>query len=848
MRLHALALAGALLLSSSAAAQMGDQEGEEQPPLPPELVVPPAPALSPADELASFRVEPGFRVELVAAEPLVRDPVRIAWDERGRLWVVEMRGFMPDVDGNGEHAPVGSIAVLEDTDGDGRMDRRTVFLDQLVLPRGVVPCRGGALVLAPPELLFCRDADGDGRADEIEVVDTGLEGIYSPEHAPNGLLWSLDGAFHNARADWSYRFADDAWVRERTAGGGQWGIAQDDTGRMFFNTNSMPLFADLFASRYAIRNPNLGTASGVAAQLTRDVSLRPLRMNPGVNRGYRPATLDDEFRLAHYTAACSPWVLRGDAFPASHRGDAFVCEPAANLVKRFELTDAGLAIRAEPSAGPGEFLASTDERFRPVDLRDGPDGNLYVVDFYRGVIQHRIFVTSWLRAQIEARGLEEPIGLGRIWRVVPKAGAGAPGPDLVQASWTELVATLAHPSGWWRDQAQRLIVEEGHYDEDARELLVAALSELDEPLGRLHALWALHGIDAVGKDDVLRALGDADPRVLSAAVRIAEPWLAAGADDVLARVAGLARAPHARLRHQVLLSLGAARTPAADVHLARLLGRDAGTPERRSAVISGLFGRELPFLERLLGEEAWREPAPGRDLALRLLARCVVREGRGDHIATLLERVATRATGPAWQLEALVEGALAGRSPGPDGRPSFLRVDQRPEALERLASTPYENLAARARVLVDSVAWPGKPGTEESEVRPLDDAERARFARGREIYAEVCTSCHYTSGGGGPGVAPPLRGSEWVLGPKARLTRIVLHGLNGPLVVAGSEWDLDMPALSASDDDLAAVLTYVRREWGHRADPLAPAEVRAVREREATREDPWTAEELQAFD
>jgi mono/diheme cytochrome c family protein/glucose/arabinose dehydrogenase len=838
----------ALCCGAPASAQMGDRAGEEQPPLPPELVVPAAPALAPEDELASFQVAAGFRVELVAAEPLVHDPVRIAWDERGRLWVVEMRGFMPDVDGAGEDAAVGSIAVLEDDDGDGRMDRRTVFLDELVLPRGVAPCRGGALVMTPPDLLFCRDTDGDGRADDIQVVDTGLEGIYSPEHAPNGLLWSLDGAFHNARADWSYRFVGGAWVRERTAGGGQWGIGQDDTGRFFYNTNSTPLFADYFPSHYAIRNPNHGRAAGVAVRLTGDHSVRPIRMNPGVNRGYREVTLDEEFRLAFYTAACSPWVLRGDAFPETHRGDVFVCEPSGNLVKRYELEDRGLGIVAEPDAGPHEFLASTDERFRPVDLRDGPDGNLYVADLYRGVIQHRIFVTSWLRAQVEARGLEQPTGLGRIWRVVPESGAGAPGPDLVEATWTELVATLAHPSGWWRDQAHRLLVEEGPGEPDARELLAEALRGMDAPLGRLHALTALGAIDALSRADVLWALEDGDARVLTAAVRAAELWLAAGDGEVLERVAALAVSADARLAHQVLLSLGEARTRAADAWLARLLGEDASTPERRAAVLSGLFERELPFLERLLSDDGWREPAVGRDLALRLLARCVAREGRGDRLAILLDLVATRAEGPGWQLEALIEGTLAGRPTGPDGQPTFLRLEHEPEALAAILATSYENLAPRAAVLADNVAWPGKPGTEASEVRALTDDERARFARGRQIYAEICTACHLSNGGGAPGLAPPLKHSEWVLGPKERAARIVLHGLNGPMLVNGTEWNLDMPAYSASDEDLAAILTYVRREWGHGAEPVSPDEVRIVREGDGRRARAWTAAELEALE
>ena len=337
--------AAALALTSPATGQAGDRAGEEQPALPTELRLP-APAPLEADaERETFAVPPGIRVELVAAEPLVVAPVAMAFDGDGGLWVAEMRGYMPDVDGTAEDAPIGQVARLTDVDGDGRMDRRTVFLDGLVLPRALLPTRDGLLCIAPPELLFARDTDGDGVADERRVIATGMGGIESPEHAINGLVPGIDNWIRVANAPRRFRFSPDGprgphvwasgvtrlahgWIEARTSGGGQWGLSFDDEGRCFYNTNSQSLYADLIPSWYAVRNPHLGRAAGVLVRVVHDETVRPSRPNPGVNRGYREGLLREDGTLSRFTAACSPFVHRGAAL-ASFRGDAFVCEPAA---------------------------------------------------------------------------------------------------------------------------------------------------------------------------------------------------------------------------------------------------------------------------------------------------------------------------------------------------------------------------------------------------------------------------------------------------------------------------------------------------------------------------------------
>jgi mono/diheme cytochrome c family protein/glucose/arabinose dehydrogenase len=852
-----LAVCAALLgpwlsAAASAAPQAGDDPKEHQPPLPPEFALPPAPVLSPEEALQTFVLPRGFSIELVAAEPLVRDPVAFSFAPDGRLWIAEMCGYMNDLAGSGEGEPSGAIVVLADEDGDGRMDARTVFADGLVLPRALALTRGGVLVIAPPELLFLEDTDDDGIADRRTVLERGHAGLASPEHAINGLLPTLDNAFACANVPWRYVYKENKFQREATSGGGQWGISQDDRGRLFYDYNSDPLRYDALPSRYLARNPDAGAPRGTNLQVVQDLSVRPSRTTPGVNRGYRPGFLV-EGKLKEATAVCSPWIFRGGTFESPYAGAAFVCEPAANLVLAYALDDdagalAGHALRHGGADGEElDFLTSTDERFRPVALCDGPDGALYIADMYRGLIQHRLFVTTFLKQQVEARGLEQPIAHGRIWRVRRTA---APRPEplaLGDAAWADLAAALSSDNGWVRDRVQQIFVEEGAEELKAKTALRNLLAGDAPPLARVHALWALAGMRALQPELVLAALSHADPRVREAALRAGEPF--ASDARILARWLELARDPKSGLRTQVLLSLGELHTPRAEQALADLLLENAPSPIERFAALTSLARREVPFLSDLLERRDFDADRPGRAPLVRELAACVARSSSDVGMGLVLDQIvdARRLT---WQREALIAGLLDGRSPASPGRPAGLRFVEEPRALRtltRLVEQIGRDNAPSLTQLLDSISWPGHPLEGETPIRPLDAGERESFERGRTLFANVCSGCHQPTGLGMAGMAPPLRGSEWVHGRPEILARILVGGLTGPIRVKGDLWELDMPAVVATDEEIAGVLTYIRREWGHGADPVPLSVVTAARAACKSRTAPFTAAELEAL-
>ncbi len=835
------------LIDSLAFGQQGDKPGEEQ--RQPTFSIPAAPVLTPQGALKSFKLAPGFRIELVASEPLVSDPVAMAFDPDGRIWVVEMHGFMPNVDGKGEDAPVGRIVVLEDTDGDGRMDKSRGFLDGLVMPRAIALVRDGVLVAEPPKLWFCRDTNGDGKSDEKSEVANDYGNRANPEHTANGLLWSMDNWIYSANHTTRFRSFDGEWNRSPTAFRGQWGLSQDNFGRLFFDSNEDQLRCDLVPSAYLVRNPNYRNAIGLNYRVAKDQTVWPIRVNPGVNRGYRPGQLQVDGTLATFTAACGPVIYRGDNFPPEFQGNAFVCEPAGNLVRRNLLTEKDCAIAARNAYEKSEFLASTDERFRPVNAVNAPDGTLYVVDMYRGVLQHRIFVTSYLRKQIEARGLEKPIGLGRIYRLVHESRRPGPKPRMGKASSLELVEYLSHPNGWWRDTAQRLLVERADLTiaADLQKLAITG----NRPLGRLHALWTLDGMGALNLATAQSGLSDTHPKVKAAAIRLHEPFLKTGnRNKALANLLTQVGDENPDVQLQLAFTLGEAAEPKADDGMIAILQRAVGNAYVREAVLSGLVVRELEFLEKLLAHKEWSKTRPGRDEMLKGLAQCIFTGGKAKRVEGLFDLASQQPVDLAWRQLALLDGMLATAPVTTKGKPPIrakpIHFPAEPVAWAALQKSKSPAVRERLEKITALITWPGQPGyVSPPPIRPLTAEQEQRFETGKVLFEASCAQCHQPHGLGQEGLSPPLVDSEWVLGSDQRLARIVMHGVRGPINVKGRVYELDMPALGIFDDDqIAAILTYLRRAWDHGAAPVEPETVKKVRAETTGREEAWSEAEL----
>lgn len=473
-----------------------------------------APPLTPEDAIRSMVLEDGFEIKLVASEPLVQSPVAINFDEKGRIWVVEMEGYMPTAEGDGEDVPNGKIIILEDKDNDGIADERKVFLDSLLLPRALCLIDDGLLVAEPPYLWYFEIKD-DSPGKKILVDSNYTEG-GNVEAQSNGLYRALDNWIYSGGSNKRYRKVGNKWLTQHTHLRGQWGISQDDYGRLFYNNNSQNILGDFFPPSLGSNNTNQQRIAGFNEKIVSDVNVFPIRPTPGVNRGYQENVLDENLRLKTFTAGSGPVIYRGDLFGKEYENNAFVGEPAANLIKRNILTKNGLEISGEQAYEGKEFLASYDERFRPVTLYDGPDGALYVVDMYRGIIQHKLFLTEYLKGQIDQRSLEKPINYGRIYKVVPKKTKFTPVKFTIE--YKQLVALLDNENGWVRDKAQQLIIDNNLVA--AATLLKRNLKNLNKPITLIHSLWTLEGLNLLKSTDIIPLLNSNDRDIQAQALTI----------------------------------------------------------------------------------------------------------------------------------------------------------------------------------------------------------------------------------------------------------------------------------------------------------------------------------------
>lgn len=799
----------------------------EQKPFYLSLETPPAPELTPAEALDSFSIAPGFQIELVAAEPLVEDPVAIAWDEAGDMYVVEMRGFMPDAWGRGAEEPIGEVVRLTDTNADGRYDQREVLMDKLVLPRALAIVNEGLLVGEPPNLWLC-----PGRTGDIDCQNPVLVAEYgnqpgSVEHAENGLLLAIDNWLYSAKSDRRFRFRDGELVVERTLFRGQWGITQDDEGQLYYNTNSNLLLGDVYDAQPVIEAGNSG-APGLRIPVSRGDQVFSIRVNPGVNRAYVPGVLRSDGRLDKPTSASGMTVYRGDQFGPGHSNDVFVTEPAANVVVQLRLDSAGLQAKTEHVLYDDDrwekrdFLASTDERFRPVDVSVGPDGALYVVDMYRGIIQDQVFLTDQLRQHALSQGLDRPVGLGRVWRISRTDRPASEG--AVPAEAGALLKHLDHDNGWQRDTAQRLLVADESSGINGK---LRRLIRKGSTRQAVHALWTLEGRAALKRRDVLTALGREDASLSMAALRAGHGLLRRG------ELLSLVDSEDETISHHATLYVRPFNGEEAVLDkLIGMLNRHQGNDIREAGIRSALRGSEVQFLDLLTANG-------GDDRQVGFVAEMVTQAFRADRTlgAHFLERVAGLRSLP------LQEAILGG-----------LFEVTRVEGFERVVldaphplftDPPDEIWPAIAKTRL-GFTWEGDELV--ADLKPLSKIEQERREAGRRYYAERCSICHGADGAGIASAGPPLADSEWVTGPAERLLRIILHGLQGPITVKGETWDSVMPGHEAmpdfSDEVASGLMTHLNRAWGHRGRSIEPSFVGEIRDEEAERTDLWTAVEL----
>ena len=584
---------------------------------PPKAVVamraPDSPPLLPLESLRKIHLSPGFAVELVANEPLVLDPVAIDWSPDGRLWVVEMADYPMGLDGKGK--PGGRVRVLEDTDGDGRYDKQTLFADGLSFPTGLLTWRDGVIVTAAPEIIFLRDTDGDGKADSREVLVSGLlEG--NQQLRANGLRWGLDGWVYCAAGGHhrgygtgnkirstragkdvavgalDFRFRPDTGELEPESGPSQFGRNRDDWGHWFGTQNSRPLWHYVLADLYLRRNPHVA-----APDPTRQVVV-PL--NPKVWPVSSPEKRFHSFENAgHFTSACAGMIYRdellfGKSPPgAGNEIHAFTCEPFHNLVQRNVITQDGVTFAARRASGEerSDFFASEDRWCRPVMTRTGPDGALWVVDMYRYMIEH----PDWLPAEGRAELLPHyRLGedKGRIYRVFPTGTPPRKLTRLDKLTVSELVAALDSPNEWQRDKAHMMLLWRG--DESAAAARLAKLaSESANPLARLHALCVLDGLGACSAASVTRAFGDSHPGIRENALRLAEKLTS---PEVILAAAKLLDDPDAKVRLQLACTLGEWNDPRAG----EALGHLAVANHADSFVVAAVMSSAVPHTRALV--------------------------------------------------------------------------------------------------------------------------------------------------------------------------------------------------------------------------------------------------------
>ncbi len=671
--------------------------------------------LAPEESQKRFQLAPGFRIELVAAEPHVADPVAMDFDARGQIFVCEIHGYNlegylvvqelnktgvldtavrripanPDAIKRAEQEQYGTVKLLEDTDGDGRVDRSHVWADRLPACYGVVAARGGVIALCAPDIIFLADRDGDGRAEVRQTLFSGF-GLYdmwsrisNPRRGVDNWIYAANGINSGGTIRGphlpgevkipatSFRFKADGSALEPTSGSASgFGLAIDDWGDRFLVTNQQhALLVAPLAYHYLARNPYYAAPNPV---LNISTYGHPARVYP--------TSQPDPWRLARskdpawvkfygaaeatangfFTAASGQAIYRADAFPPEFWGNHFSVDNAQNMVHRCVLEPQGAIYQARrPQADETtEFLTSTEQWFRPVNLMTGPDGALYVVDMYRAIIEDYSAIPRYLQ-QLYIQSLIAGSDRGRIWKIVADGASPPRKMALAEATPTELVAALASPNACWRETAQRLLVERG--ERSVERQLIELATAGGTPQALLHALYTLDGLSALTPQTVRQALGDEHFAVRTHALVLSERWLQQDT-GLFETVAELADDPHPRVRLQAALTLGQSRSPAAAAALAKLAAASEGDTWLQAAILSSAAETAADLLVEVVRRAESGSAVPS---LVRSLVSIVGARHRNDEISRALAAVeAAKGTIAAKLQSACLAGLAEGLNRG----------------------------------------------------------------------------------------------------------------------------------------------------------------------------------------
>lgn len=595
--------------------------------------------LSPEESLETMHLPEGYRLELVASEPLIKEPVAIVWDGNGKMYVAEMLTYMQDANATGEQEPLSRISLLEDTNNDGKMDKHTIFIDNLLLPR-MMQCYNNELLVNETntiDIYSYRDINGDGKADEKRLVYKNENYILNDanmEHQRSGLDWNLDNWMYITYDPVRFRYAQGVMKVDTIASGsgGQWGVTHDNYGRLFYSRAG----GEIPALGFQI-NPVYGTLD-FADQYNAEFSeVWPIIATPDVQGG--PLRLRTDETLNHFTAPCGQTVFRGDRLPPDFIGDYIVCEPVARAIRRAKLVNENGKTLIQNIYYQQEFISSSDMNFRPVNTATGPDGNLYIVDMHRGIIQQGNWTQpgSFLRAKIDSLGLAKNIGHGRIYRLVHEDYKPGPRPNILSDNNSKLLEYLGHPNGWWRDNAQKELIARNDLSIVPDLIKIASgkggyLWNKPGHLARIHALWTLEGLEAIDKEILFSALKDNHPQVRRTAIWISEPYLKMDDESMIEKVGSLKNDENYDVKVQIILSLFNSKSEKAKNIINEILYENSANEMLAATIISLNNNESVKTFGSRLGKMAESERAlilNGANIYKSLCSSCHGADGKG---------------------------------------------------------------------------------------------------------------------------------------------------------------------------------------------------------------------------